>query len=113
MAPIEKARLMFREHGLNFEQQLAWYLGWGTVIKTDSVFLMAKPINSVRGDNEWDVKDADAWYVHCLVGRLKPAELSKSVGYSLPKLCFRRWKAKGNPLKCYDWAAFVRHAEPT
>lgn len=113
MAPINQAKAMFARHGCNFEQQLAWYLGHGTVISNAETFMMAKPINSERGDDEWNVGDADAWYVHCLVGRLKPEALCEMAGYSLPKLCFRRWKAKGNPLKCYDWAAFVRHAEPT
>jgi hypothetical protein len=108
MNAVFAAKQMFLDNGLNFEEQVGWYLCNGFLINRPDCFMMAKPINSARGDDEWNVKDADCWYVHCLVGKLNLEQLVDAVGYSLPKVAWRRMKDGNNTLRVYNWHNFKR-----
>jgi len=108
VAPIFKAKEIFTSLNLNFEEQLGWYAANAYAICEPGLFLLFKPIEIEAGDDQWNAPNPDCWYVHCAVGELG-AILSRAP-YALPKVAFRRWKQKGNPLKVYDWDALVRHA---
>lgn len=108
MKAINEAKTMFALKGFNFEQHLAWYLQSGIVISRDDRFLMAKKINHARGDDEWNPEDADAWYVHCAVGKGSLEWFLLQAPVRLPYLCWRRIKQGENRLKCYRTETFER-----
>lgn len=101
---------MFEEHGQNFEEQLGWYLTHGVVVCTPDRFIMAKPIRSWIGYNDWDAPDADCWYVHCAVGKGCLEWYLLQAPYRLPKLAWKRIGDPDNRLKCYNTATFERFA---
>lgn len=100
---INRARQMFIDCKLNFEQQLIWYLSNAYVVSTPKTFMMFKEINASRGDDEWHVKDADCWYLHCVVGLNGMREFFKYEPYRLPLIAFRRFKSKANRLSVYNF----------
>lgn len=110
MRPILEAKRLFAERGLNFEEQLGWYLLNGLVVSDDEHFMMAKPINHLRGDDEWNVEDATGWYCHVAVGSGGLTWFLNHVPYRLPYVCFRRLKDPSNKLKCYNTSTFERLA---
>lgn len=103
-----EAKKLFSEAGLNFEEQLGWYLTRGFVVSREDRFLMAKPIRSWVGDDDWEAPDADTWYVHMCVGRGALEWALMQAPYRLPKIAFRRLKDPANRLKCYNTDAFER-----
>ena len=106
MSALLAARSLFENHGQNFEEQLGWYLGRGVVISLPDRFIMAKPINASRGDDEWDVRDADAWYVHVAVGANCLGWFMRQAPFRLPLLAWRRRKDPKNRLRVYPSARF-------
>lgn len=108
MHAIHEAKQMFVERGLNFEQRLCWYLENGLVVVRPDRFLMAKPIRSWVGDDDWNAPDADCWYVDCAVGKGSLEWFLLQAPYRLPKLAWRRTKAKDNVLKYYPTDKFER-----
>jgi hypothetical protein len=104
--PIIKAKALFSGFGLNFEEQLGWYLANAYVISSPNTFMMLKPIEERVGDDQWMADNPDCWYVHCAVGNL--GSIFSHAPFVLPRVAFRRWKAKGNPLRVYDWASLER-----
>jgi hypothetical protein len=110
LSAIVAARSLFNEHGQDFEQQLGWYLTRGVVVSTPDRFIMAKPIRADRGDDEWGVKDADAWYVHVAVGDGALRWFLSQAPFALPKLAWRRVKDPANRLRVYPTSSFARHA---
>lgn len=110
MSALLAARSLFANSKQDFETQLGWYLQHGVVISTPDRFLMAKPIHAARGDDEWAVKDADAWYVHVAVGHGCLRWWLQQAPYSLPKLAWRRMKDPANSLRVYPTESFLRHA---
>ncbi len=110
MSAIEEAREMFKANGLDFDEQLGWYLEHGLVVSTPDRFLMAKPIRSWVGDDDWDAPDADCWYVHAAVGKNCLEWFVMQAPYRLPKLAWRRIKDPLNRLRCYNTSTFERLA---
>lgn len=111
MSAILEAKRMFEERGLKFEEQLGWYLmNGGLVVCTPDRFLMAKPIRSWVGDDDWYPENPDAWYVHCAVGKGALEWFLMQAPYRLPKLAWRRMKDGANRLKCYNTSDFERFA---
>lgn len=110
MKPIYEAKQMFAEHGLNFEEQLSWYLTNGVVISREDVFLMAKPIDLAKGDDSWCPEKPDCWYVHCAVGKRSPRWFLEQAPYSLPYLAWRRIRDSKNDLRVYNTKTFERFA---
>lgn len=106
MAPIFQAKAIFAKLGHNFEEQLGWYLANAYVVSDPRTFLMFKPIEEKAGDDQWHPAKPDCWYVHCAVGNL--GSILEHAPFELPRVAFRRWKAKGNPLRVYDWAKLTR-----
>ena len=99
---------MFEERGLNFEQQLGWYLMNGIVVCRPDRFLMVKPIRSWVGDDDWNAPDADTWYCHVAVGEGALKWFLSQVPYQLPKVAWRRVKDPSNRLRCYNTNDFQR-----
>ena len=108
MNAISEAKALYMIRGLNFEERLGWYLMNGLVIVQPERFLMAKPIRSSVGDDDWNAPDADTWYVECAVGKGALEWFLCQAPYRLPKLAWRRVKDKENRLKFYDTATFER-----
>lgn len=110
MSAIQEAKAMFEAKGLNFEQQLAWYLTNGLVVCQHDRFLMAKAIRSEVGDDDWNHPDADCWYVNCAVGKGCLEWFLMQAPHRLPKIAFRRLRDPANKLKCYNTSDFERFA---
>lgn len=111
MNAIAEAKALYMVRGLNFEERLGWYLMNGIVITRPDRFVMAKPIRSSVGDDDWQAGDAaDCWYVECAVGKGCLEWFLLQAPYRLPRLAWRRVKDKENRLKFYDTATFERLA---
>ncbi len=110
MTAIQEAKQMFEARGLNFEEQLGWYLMNGVVVSLPDRFLMAKPIRSWVGDDDWNHPDADCWYCHVAVGKNCLEWFLMQAPYRLPKLAWRRVKDNANRLRCYNTSDFERFA---
>jgi hypothetical protein len=108
MTAILEAKQMFLSKGINFEEHLNWYLTNGVVISYKDKFLMAKPIVESEGDDCWNPKNPDCWYIHCAVGNGCLAWFFKQAPFMLPKLAWRRIKDKDNSLRVYNSATFER-----
>jgi hypothetical protein len=108
MNAVFAAKQMFLENGLNFEEQLGWYLANGLVVSSRDKFLMAKPIVASQGDDCWNPASPDCWYVHCAVGAGKLKMMLDCAPYPLPKLGWRRVKDGNNALRVYNWNNFKR-----
>lgn len=108
MNAILEARELFAKFNLKFEEQLSHYLAYGVVISTPDRFIMAKPIRSSVGDDDWNAPDADCWYVHCAVGKGCLEWFLLQAPYRLPKLAWRRFKDRENRLKYYSTNTFER-----
>lgn len=102
MKAVNEAYLMFAQRGLDFCQQLAWFMEHGVVVCAGDRFIMAKPIDSSKGDDEWDSESPDCWYVHCAVGRDCLKWFVGQAPFHLPKVAWRRSKDRDNKLKVYS-----------
>lgn len=111
MNAVFQAKQMFLENGLNFEEQLGWYLANGVVVSNKDKFLMAKPISLQDGDDSWSSSKPDCWYIHCAIGVQSLKWFMQQAPYALPKLAWRRIKDKNNALRVYNWQDFKRLAK--
>jgi hypothetical protein len=91
MKPIYEAKKMFLERGLNFEEQLSWYLTNGVVLSLEDRFLMAKPIELAVGN------DCLKWFFD-------------QAPYRLPYIGWRRNKDGNNRFRVYNASTFERFA---
>ncbi len=110
MKPIYEAKKMFMERGLNFEEQLSWYLTNGVVLSFEDRFLMAKPIELAKGDDNWNPENPDCWYVHCAVGKDCLKWFFNQAPYRLPYIGWRRNKDGNNRFRVYHASTFERFA---
>ncbi len=102
---------MFKRAGLNtFERDLCWYLEHGLVISRPDRFIMAKLIDSTKGDDDWHPAKPDCWYVHAAVGRGCLEWFLKQSPIRMPKIAFRRLKDGANRLRFYNTNTFERFA---
>lgn len=111
MTAIQEAKKLYEERGIRFEDRLGAYLAnGGVVVSTPERFLMARMINSERGDADWNPEDADCWYCECAVGRGGVEWFLLQAPIRMPKIAFRRFKDKQERLKCYNTSTFERYA---
>lgn len=85
----------------------------GIIMSTPRLFVLMRPVCSHRPES-WaehlaqDEPEADAWYVHLLVGDL---QLALQLGHTLPplpRLCFQRGTRSGRPHR-HNWRRALRH----
>lgn len=110
MKPIYEAKKMFMDLGLNFEEQLSWYLTNGVVLSFEDRFLMAKAIVASEGDDCWNPQNPDCWYVHCAVGKDCLKWFLNQAPYKLPYIAWRRNRGRGNKFRVYNASTFERFA---
>jgi len=91
LPPIEQAAQIYAQHGLVLARDLEAYLRdpHAHVIKTPDMLLLARPVDVAQVDR-WilEQSEANAWYVHLLVGR--PLEAMREMPYPLPLCCWHR-----------------------
>jgi hypothetical protein len=108
MSAVFQAKKMFLDKGINFEEQLCWYLENGVVLSFKDRFIMAKPIVAKDGDDSWNPKSPDCWYIHCAVGSNCLSWFLEQAPFKLPKLAWKRIKSKDNALRVYNSSTFER-----
>ncbi len=108
MNALYQAKKLYSKHGLSFERDLCHYLEHGIVVAHPDRFLMAKAINKDLGDDVWNPEFVNSWYVQIAVGKDCLKWFLSQAPYQLPFVAWRRWKAKGNPIKYYPTESFAR-----
>jgi hypothetical protein len=111
MHALFTAKAMYEARGLNFEQDLGYYLTNGIVISQPDRFIMAKPIRKEVGEKDWHPEHADSWYVHFAVGKDCLRWFLKQAPYRLPFLAWSRNKGDEAKLRIYPTARFERIAK--
>jgi len=103
LAPFERIA-RFYKNPADFCTELNNYLIGGLVISTPSMFVMAKPIDSLQQpDGQWYSAKPDTWYVKWFSGEGALRAIMDSVK-PLPKVSFRRTKnGEESKLRTYRW----------
>ena len=110
MTALHEAKSLYERHGLSFERDLCHYLEHGYVIAMPDRFIMAKPIEKDKGDDQWHAPNPDCWYVHLAAGKNCLKWFLDQAPVQLPYLAWRRYKQGANPLRVYNTATFSRLA---
>jgi hypothetical protein len=108
MNALLEAKKLYEEQGVNFERELGFYLTNGLVIVRPDRFLMAKMIRLEEGENSWNSKDPDCWYVACAIGKGCLEWFLMQAPLRLHKLAWKRFKDKGQRLRVYNTDQFER-----
>lgn len=93
----------------NFLLEFHNYMQGGVIVNTPRMFLMAKPIDSLKHpDKQWWVEKPDAWYVRWASGN-GAMKMMMEMGRPLPYVMFRRIKEGfTKPFKRYEWNTIYR-----
>lgn len=110
MNALFTAKAMYEARGLNFEQDLGYYLTNGIVISQPDRFLMAKPVSKDKGEADWHPEKPDAWYVHMAVGKDCLRWFLQQAPFRLPYLAWSRSKDEDGKLRIYSTERFERLA---
>ena len=110
MNAILEARQLYERHGLDFERDLGFYLTNGLVVSRPDRFLMAKLIEKDMGDDSWNSKNPNTWYVHVAVGKGALEWFLMQAPVRMPYLAWRRFKNGKNDLRIYETDRFERFA---
>ena len=103
MTPIEQAKAHYVKHGLNFEQDLGYYLVNAYVVAAPDRFMMFKPVRAEIGEADWFPAQPDAWYVHYAAGKRCLEWFLGQAPFFLPKIAWMRDKGlKAQRLAVYD-----------
>ena len=71
---LAQAKNLYDKCGIDMNRDIATYAAHGYVFITPNSFLLGKAVNSksdVHPKDQWNVEDADAWYVNMAVGDVK------------------------------------------
>lgn len=106
MRPIEIAKTMCRQRGINFEAKLIEIIGHplGVAIIRPDLFALAWPVELTDDEVAGHARDL-AWHVTMAVGRL--TDLITLFPFPLPFLVFTRWKHDLTRLRIYRMDRFV------
>lgn len=108
MHALFTAKAMYEARGLNFEQDLGYYLTNGIVISQPDRFLMAKPIRKEVGEKDWHPEKPDCWWVHMAVGRGCLQWFLRQAPIRLPFLAWARDKSNNNSPRVYATERFEK-----
>ena len=103
-----KAKNLYDQCEIDMHQDIAAYCGNGYVFITPESFLLGKAVDSkseVKPQDQWNVKNPDAWYVHMAIGGVK--EFIRKIPYRLPKVGWSR-ATKNQPIRWYDFNKIQR-----
>ncbi len=107
---LERAKKFYEECELNMLQDISAYMAHGYVHKTPESFILAKTVNSkldIHPQNQWGIKDPNAWYVHCAIGDDWIVDWIELMPYPLPLVGWMR-HLKKKPVKFYDIETILR-----
>lgn len=112
MNAIFQAKKMYEDKGLNFEQDLGYYLTQGVVVSEHDRFLMAKPVRKEIGEKDWHPEKPDCWHVHVAVGKGYLKWFFEQAPFHLPFISFSRFKSRddGRMEHVYPIERFKRFA---
>ena len=103
-----RAKELYDQCGIDMNTDIAMYASHGYVWINPEGFLLAKPVNSkseVHPQDQWNVEDADAWYVNMAVGEVK--DFISKIPYPLPLVGWMR-ETKKQPMRWYDLKKILR-----
>ncbi len=108
-----RARLYYRRYGRDFSIDYHELLQNPRAVVTllPQLVVLMKPVSTVRLEDCLELAasppDADAWYVHLLVGDFDCARVLAAQLEPLPMLCFQRGGRNADFHIC-DWARFTK-----
>ena len=109
MSILVKAKEIFEKCGhQDFTKDLSVYIALGYVFITPDTLLIMKPVNrydKTHPNQQWDVENPNAWYVHAVIGELK--KLAKFLPFDLPFIGYERG-VKKHYLKWFDLQNFLK-----
>jgi hypothetical protein len=109
MSILVKAKALYDKCGIDMNKDIATYAAHGYVWISPNSFLLAKPVNSKSETppaDQWNVEDADAWYVNMAVG-CGVSEFINRIPYPLPLVGWMR-QLKNQPVRWYDFKKIIR-----
>lgn len=105
---LAQAKDLYDKCGIDMNKDIATYAAHGYVWINPDSFLLAKPVNSksdVHPQDQWNVENADAWYVNMAVGNVK--DFISKIPYPLPFVGWMR-ETKNQPMRWYDLKRIIR-----
>lgn len=108
-----RTRLYYQRHGRDLTADCADLMRnpRAAFMWTPSLVAMLKPISSTNLEAAFDLAtsppDADAWYVHLVVGDFACARRLAPQLEPLPLLCFQRG-SRGAGFHIYNWARAIQ-----
>lgn len=105
---LAQAKDLYDQCGIDMNKDIATYAAHGYVWINPNSFLLAKPVNSksdVHPQDQWNVENADAWYVNMAVGNVK--DFISKIPYPLPFVGWMR-ETKNQPMRWYDFKKILR-----
>lgn len=107
---LAQAKDLYDKCGIDMNKDIATYAAHGYVWINPKSFLLAKPVSSksdVHPQDQWNVEDADAWYVRSALKPCGLKELLKLVPYPLPFIGWTR-HLKNKPTKFHKFETLKR-----
>ena len=105
---LAQAKDLYDKCGIDMSADIAAYCAHGYVWISPNSFLLAKPVSSKSETppaDQWNVEDADAWYVNMAVGDVK--DFINKIPYPLPLVGWMR-ETKNQPIRWYDLKKILR-----
>jgi hypothetical protein len=105
---LAQAKDLYEKCGIDMNRDIAAYCANGYVFITPDSFLLGKAVNSksdIHPQDQWNVEDADAWYVNMAVGDVK--DFISKIPYPLPLVGWMR-QLKSQPVRWYDFKRIIR-----
>ena len=105
---LEQAKELYDKCNNDMFQDISRYMAYGHVFISPNQFFLLKPVDrnlETNPVNQWHVENANAWYVHMAIGKVK--DLIKNLPYSLPHVGWMR-ATKDHPIRWYDFSRIQR-----
>jgi hypothetical protein len=105
---LAQAKDLYDKCGIDMNQDIATYAAHGYVFITPDSFLLGKAVNSksdVHPQDQWNVEDADAWYIHMAIGKI--SRFWQYLPHPLPLVGWMR-QLKSQPIRWYDFKKIIR-----
>ena len=103
-----KTKKLYDEIGIDMYRDISAYSINGYVFITPETFMVGKGVRTdsdTKPQDQWNVKNPNAWYIHMAVGKIK--NFWKYLPYPLPKIGFMR-ATKNQPIRWYDFNRIKR-----
>jgi len=107
---LERAKQFYEDLGMDMFKDITMYMSYGYVFKTPDSLLMGKAVRidiDQHPQDQWQVENPNAWYVHMAIGEVGISEFIKRIPYELPFVGWMRHMKK-QPIKFYDFNRIIR-----